>query len=321
VSRYLCLLTFTALAITSCSQLETNVPFHHYGTNKSGGSLGIHTFRKNDTLWSVSNAYRVDLREMLDINHLSAPYRIQVGQRLKIPAPTQYVAKPGDTIYKVSRLFDTTTTEIVRMNNLKKPYRLKVGQDLRLPSKVQKSQEAQDKKVIVSDIVSGQKVATVDREILPPIKEKHQQEEIIQSSIIKSDTKTTHNNSGKLSFIKPVSGQIISGYGPKSDGLHNDGINIKAAKGDAVRAAETGVVVYTGQEIEGYGKMVLIRHHGEYLTAYAHMDKILAKNGDKIKRGQVIGTVGATGNVKSPQLHFEIRKGRDAINPRTKLQI
>ena len=318
MSRYLCLLTFTALAITSCSQSETNVPFHHYGVNKSGGSLGIHTFRENETLWSVANTYRVDLREMLDMNHLSAPYRIQVGERIKIPAPFQYVTRPGDTVYKVSRLFDTTTTEIVRLNNLKKPYRLKVGQDLRLPSKAPK---IQNKKVIVADIASRQKVATVDREILPPLNEELHQKAIIESRPIKSPNQAIGDKTDKLSFIKPVSGQIISDYGPKSDGLHNDGINIKAAKGDAVRASETGVIVYTGQEIEGYGKMILIRHHDGYLTSYAHLDKILAKNGDKIKRGQVIGTVGTTGNVESPQLHFEIRKRRDAINPRLKLQI
>jgi murein DD-endopeptidase MepM/ murein hydrolase activator NlpD len=218
----------------------------------------------------------------------------------------------------VSRLFDTTTTEIVRLNNLKKPYRLKVGQDLRLPSKAPK---IQNKKVIVADIASRQKVATVDREILPPLNEELHQKAIIESRPIKSPNQAIGDKTDKLSFIKPVSGQIISDYGPKSDGLHNDGINIKAAKGDAVRASETGVIVYTGQEIEGYGKMILIRHHDGYLTSYAHLDKILAKNGDKIKRGQVIGTVGTTGNVESPQLHFEIRKRRDAINPRLKLQI
>ncbi len=120
---------------------------------------------------------------------------------------------------------------------------------------------------------------------------------------------------GKISFIKPVSGKVISGFGPKADGLHNDGINIKAARGDAVRAAGSGVVVYSGKQLEGYGNMVLIRHANGYLTAYAHMDKMLIKNGSKVKRGQAIGTVGSTGNVKSPQLHFEIRKGRNAINP------
>jgi murein DD-endopeptidase MepM/ murein hydrolase activator NlpD len=116
-------------------------------------------------------------------------------------------------------------------------------------------------------------------------------------------------------FLKPVGGQIISGYGGKADGLHNDGVNIKATRGDAVRAAEQGVVVYNGNQIEGYGNMVLIRHADGFMTAYAHMDKMLVKKGERVSRGQTIGTVGSTGHVSTPQLHFEIRKGKDAVNP------
>ena len=116
-------------------------------------------------------------------------------------------------------------------------------------------------------------------------------------------------------FIKPVGGKIISSYGTKKDGLHNDGINIQAARGDAVRAAESGIVVYTGGQIEGYGNLILIRHADQYVTAYAHLDKTLVKKGDKVKRGQTIGTVGATGSVDKAQLHFEIRKGTKALDP------
>ena len=116
-------------------------------------------------------------------------------------------------------------------------------------------------------------------------------------------------------FLKPVNGKIISNYGDKADGQHNDGINIQAMKGDPVRAAENGQVVYVGNEIEGYGNMILLRHKDQYMTAYAHMAKTLVKKGDTIRRGQTIGTVGSTGFVDKPQLHFEIRKGKKAIDP------
>jgi murein DD-endopeptidase MepM/ murein hydrolase activator NlpD len=116
-------------------------------------------------------------------------------------------------------------------------------------------------------------------------------------------------------FMRPVDGKIISGYGPKEGGLHNDGINIKAAKGTAVRAAENGVVAYTGNEMAGYGNLILIRHADRWMTAYAHMDKILVKKGDVVSAGQTVGTVGATGQVDSPQLHFEVRKGTQAEDP------
>jgi murein DD-endopeptidase MepM/ murein hydrolase activator NlpD len=121
--------------------------------------------------------------------------------------------------------------------------------------------------------------------------------------------------SGTGRFMRPVDGKIISGYGPKDDGLHNDGINIKAAKGTAVRAAENGVVAYTGSGMSGYGNLVLIRHQDRWMTAYAHMDKILVKKGDTVKAGQSIGTVGSTGQVDSSQLHFEVRKGTQAVDP------
>lgn len=305
---FLSLTTLTLTLMAACSQSETRVPFYHYGGNVSGGSLGIHSFRSGETLWSVANAYRVDLREMLDLNRLSAPYKMKAGQRIKIPAPLHYKVRSGDTIYKVSRVFDTTTTELVRLNNLKKPYVLKAGQNLRLPSKYHQKPLL---KTAAYHPVPQQKITPVDREELP-------------SNIVppqKNEPDYAPPKTGKIHFIKPVSGQIISGFGPKADGLHNDGINIRAAKSDAVRAAETGVVVYSGQQIEGYGNMLLIRHKDGYLTAYAHMDKILIQNGDKVKKGQTIGTVGSTGNVKTPQLHFEIRKGRDAIDPRLMLGV
>ena len=119
--------------------------------------------------------------------------------------------------------------------------------------------------------------------------------------------------SGK--FMRPVDGKEISGFGPKSDGLHNDGVNIKAARGTPVRAADNGVVAYTGSEMQGYGNLVLIRHADRWMTAYAHMDKTLVKKGDVVRAGQSIGTVGSTGGVDAPQLHFEVRQGTEAMDP------
>ena len=119
--------------------------------------------------------------------------------------------------------------------------------------------------------------------------------------------------------MRPVDGKVISGFGPKEGGLHNDGINIKAPKGTPVRAAENGVVAYVGSEMAGYGNLVLIKHQDRWITAYAHMDKTLVKKGDVVKAGQSIGTVGSTGGVESAQLHFEVRKGTQAVNPNSYL--
>jgi len=127
--------------------------------------------------------------------------------------------------------------------------------------------------------------------------------------------KETPQLSGNGQFMRPVSGRVISSFGPKDGGLHNDGINIKAARGTPVRAAENGVVVYAGDDLEGYGNLILVRHQGNKMTAYAHLDKMLAQKGATVQRGESIGTVGSTGAVDTPQLHFEIREGSTPLNP------
>ena len=101
-----------------------------------------------------------------------------------------------------------------------------------------------------------------------------------------------------------------------TDGTHNDGINIGAPKGAAVQAADAGVVAYTGNELRGYGNLILVKHPNGWISAYAHCDLILVKRGEKVARGQVIARVGSTGNVGEPQLHFELRRGNHPVDPR-----
>ena len=118
-------------------------------------------------------------------------------------------------------------------------------------------------------------------------------------------------------FIKPVDGNVILGFGEsKANGKPNDGINIAAPEGAPVKAAAGGEVVYSGNQLQGYGNLVIIRHPEGYLTAYAHMQNLDLKKGEKVNQGQVIGHVGTTGNVEQPQLHFGVRKGREAVDPK-----
>lgn len=113
----------------------------------------------------------------------------------------------------------------------------------------------------------------------------------------------------------PVQGTIVSKFGTIGKGRANDGINIKAAKGTAVKSADAGTVAYAGNELKGFGNLILVRHNDGWITAYAHNDRLLVKKGQKVKRGEKIATVGETGGVNSPQLHFEIRSGKKAVNP------
>lgn len=121
-------------------------------------------------------------------------------------------------------------------------------------------------------------------------------------------------------FMWPLRGEIISNYGSKPGGLRNDGINIAAAQGTAVAAAESGIVAYAGNQLKSFGNLVLIRHDGGWVTVYAHLADIGVQQGQRVTRGQPIGTVGQTGNVRSPQLHFAVRKGDQVVDPMGQLE-
>jgi murein DD-endopeptidase MepM/ murein hydrolase activator NlpD len=116
-------------------------------------------------------------------------------------------------------------------------------------------------------------------------------------------------------FRKPVDGKTISQFGPQKDGTVNEGITISVPKGTPVKAAENGVVAYVGDELPGFGNLILIRHADEFVTAYAHADTVLVKKCDVVKRGQTVATAGTTGDASQPQLHFEIRKNSKPVDP------
>lgn len=119
---------------------------------------------------------------------------------------------------------------------------------------------------------------------------------------------------GLSSYQWPISGQILSRYG-KTGNKFNEGLNIAAPLGTPVSAASDGKVVYVGNNVEGYGNLIILRHEHDLMTAYAHLADISVERGADIKRGATIGTVGKAGNVKEPQLHFSVRKGKKTVNP------
>ncbi|MCP4195871.1 MAG: LysM peptidoglycan-binding domain-containing M23 family metallopeptidase [Proteobacteria bacterium] len=121
-------------------------------------------------------------------------------------------------------------------------------------------------------------------------------------------------DNGRPCIDWPVQGTILSTFGPRSNG-HHDGIDISAKRGTPVRASLDGTVLYCGNEISGYGNMIIIRHKNGILTVYAHNDKNLVKEGSRVTRGQVVAQVGNSGNSKEMQLHFEVRRNEKPVNP------
>lgn len=120
-------------------------------------------------------------------------------------------------------------------------------------------------------------------------------------------------------FIWPVKGEVISQFGPKAGGEYNDGINIAAREGEPIVAAADGEVVYSGNELRGYGNMVILRHADGLMTAYAHADRILVSKGENVKQGVTIATVGKSGGVEQAQVHFGVRKNKEPVDPMTVL--
>lgn len=281
-------------------------PVTSYGASGGEGSSGVHIVRGGDTLWSISKRYDIAMNEIVYTNEMSAPFMLGAGQRLKLPPPNNYRVRSGDSLYSISRLFDISISDIARMNNMNAPYTIQPGQELRLPSHSGVKAPTYKQAALQKPASLSPDASPVEREVLssPSTTNPIQRPELAKPPARSS-----------AQFMQPVNGRIVSRYGPKDGGLHNDGINIEAPRGANVGAAENGVVVYAGSELKGYGNLVLVRHDGGYVTAYAHMDDIRVSKGQVLRRGETVGTVGSTGFVSSPQLHFEVRRGTKAIDP------
>ena len=182
---------------------------------------------------------------------------------------------------------------------------------VKVAEKSQKSSVQTQPGAAKQSINQEQKLSNNTNVVAPPVKK-------ISSDPTKKLPKINARSSSKFSW--PVRGKILSNYGAKSSGLFNDGINIGATRGSAVKAAENGVVAYAGNEVKGMGNLIIVQHEDGWMTVYAHMDSMNVRRGVRVSVGQQIGTVGKTGKVDSPQLHFEIRKGTKAYNPTTYLK-
>lgn len=228
-------------------------------------------------------------------------------------AVQEITVAPGDTLYSLSRKYEIPVNDLAVMNKISSPFTLSVGQKLKVPKfnnvetksvknstkaeAVVQNKKVDDNKVVQKRETSKTKISSDPKKQLPTIS-------------ARSNTK----------FSWPMRGKILSQYGAKNGGLFNDGINIAGNLGASVKAAENGVVAYAGNEVKGMGNLIIMQHSDGWMTIYAHLNSMSVRRGSKVSVGQQIGTVGKTGKVDSPQLHFEIRKGTKAYNPITYLK-
>jgi len=311
------------------------------------------TVRAGESLEALSHQYGVPVAAIMQANGISNPALVHAGQHLVIPhskgpaaalaapqthvasnAPTIPPAAPvgpprmalapasvlhvvaaGETLHSIARLYGKPVLVLAKANNIAPDSRVKIGDRLVIPDAKSATPAAASAKH--AEAPAAAPYAPAASPNLAAAESPHSAR--LASPVAPADEESavkTAEPAGKLgAFRWPVRGRVITGFGPKPNGLQNDGINVAVPEGTPIKAADDGVVAYAGNELKGYGNLVLVRHSNGFVTAYAHASEILVKKGDVVKRGQTIAKSGQTGSVTSPQLHFEIRKGSTPVDP------
>ena len=294
-------------ALSACTAMR---PPNAYMPDRSGIEAGeTITVKGNENVYVIAQKHNISMRELIVLNDLKPPYVIRPGQSLVLPATgssfagemTPPAASPLAPVEKnalmpisPSAVSEQPLAPIAApppMSNVKTgiqsaappaappPAAIDLVQSLNQPAPAQRPTETTAPSVSVASAAAS---ATDDSQV---------------------------------SMKWPVQGPILSTFGSKGAGLNNDGINIGAPKGAPVVAAAPGTVVYAGDEMKGFGNLILIRHQGDLVTAYSHLDRVMVKKDTIVGQGDMIGTVGKTGNVPSPQLHFEVRQDGKPVDP------
>lgn len=271
----------------------------------------------------------------------AAPAQPHVAAVQPAPAPTAprqaageqvHVVQPGESLIGLSRRYNVPLATLAKANNVQVYHKVTMGERIVIPGGARPQQVARQAWPQAQQPAT--QVATAAPMLPPPAQPVVQAPRTAAPAVAKVQTvpaetarvateapapdsvvKQAEATGAMPSFRWPVKGRVISGFGQSANGATNDGINLAVPEGTPVKAAEDGVVAYAGNELKGYGNLVLIRHSNGYVSAYANASELLVKRGDSVKRGQVIAHAGQTGNVTSPQLHFEIRKGSTPVDP------
>jgi murein DD-endopeptidase MepM/ murein hydrolase activator NlpD len=292
------------------------------------GGPTSHRVRKGDTVDEIADAMGVSRKELVQLNKLKSPYRLKLGQVLKGP-PKQvkaYVPVEGDTLALIGKRFGVSARAIAAANNMRSGASVRPGKRLILPSGFR------DKGPIRETIRATPSAPAYTPPPYNPPPYNPPPERPAPTPVTPqpytppaytpppatnrpaaptpatgplSDSQISSLGRGRFQW--PLRGDIMSEFGPKGTGQRNDGINIRAQAGDPVRAAAAGDVVYAGDQVPGFGNLVLVKHADGWVTAYGHLGRVDVKMQQKVVQGQQLGMAGQSGGVSEPQLHFEVR--------------
>jgi murein DD-endopeptidase MepM/ murein hydrolase activator NlpD len=305
------------------------------GSGQGGTTIIVGT---SETLDTLSRRYNVPPAAILQANGYKGPRALSPGQQLIIPrqtaaaaapagkavattsaAPSVHVVNRGDTLLSIAHRNHVSVVELAKANRLDPSAKLKLGMKLTVPGA--KTAEVAPPAQPAAGAQPATASAPPATKIAAATGDSQQKARLAQATTTPAElsaetpVKASEATGALPTFRWPVRGKVITSYGAKTNGKANDGINLAVPEGTPVKAAEDGVVAYSGNELKGYGNLVLVRHTNGYVTAYAHASELLVKRGDTIKRGQIIAKSGQSGEVGSPQLHFEIRKGSSPVDP------
>jgi murein DD-endopeptidase MepM/ murein hydrolase activator NlpD len=272
--------------------------------------------RKGDHLDAIARDLDTTRAVLLEANHLKKPDDLRPGQHLRVPVEKAYVAASGDTVSAVARRFDVSAGDLADLNAISESHRLQAGEELALPSSYHDRGP-----VLLPPVRSYARYASPARTyyappggytptpwtpppggVRPPAPYPS-----VATSAPPTRTDSQVMAAGKGRFVWPVRGEILSAFGVQDVDRRNDGVDIKSPMGTAVHAAAAGEVVYAGDQVPGFGNLVLVKHSDGWVTAYAHLEHVDVKMRDTVTQDQQIGEVGQTGGVSEPQLHFEVR--------------
>ncbi len=271
----------------------------------------------------------------------SAPERRTAAARPRAAVPVivaqdwrgSYQVQPGDSLYRIARQHEIRVADLQRANSIENPRQLKPGMVLRIPGTAEPSSLPSSTVTTIPGATAPEAPRAIQSTTQPTMINGRGERRVAALNTGRI-TDASPAPSASWSGVKPVQtvaitpsqigtnslrwpskGKVLSGFGQRADGTHNDGINIAVPKGTDVHAAAEGEVAYAGSELKGYGNLILLRHDNGWVTAYAHADQLLVKRGDKVRRGDVIAKAGNTGQVDQPQLHFELRQGSKPVDP------
>jgi murein DD-endopeptidase MepM/ murein hydrolase activator NlpD len=286
----------------------------------SGRIFERYEVQRGDHVDALARAFDTSREVILSANHMRAPYVIHPGDILKVPVARAYVARSGDTLSQVARRFSVNVDELAQLNHLSERATLRDGEEIGLPSSMRDRGPIRETEYVdrprdryayaapyrtsYAAPPSTPRMRPDTGLANPPTAGYAAPPPSAAAEATMSDGDIAKAAQGR--FVWPVKGEIVQRFG-----LHgvarNDGVDIKAAQGTQVIAAAPGEVVYAGDQVPGYGNLVLIKHSDGWVTAYAHLDSVEVKNRQQVAQGQQLGSVGMSGGATEPELHFEVR--------------